>query len=136
MSDEKLYRMVLDVQNTAILQIKSCAKYSFSRDDVEKLEEDIRYRKSKFAGYIKDLQKNNDKKSKKLAVQDLHALFVEIEERLQNGESYDINHISDFENDLNKVIGQFTATKQSKIGPNKADALIDLLLTKVPEVWQ
>ena len=82
MSDEKLYRMVLDVQNTAILQIKSCAKYSFSRDDVEKLEEDIRYRKSKFAGYIKDLQKNNDKKSKKLAVQDLHALFVEIEERL------------------------------------------------------
>ena len=68
-------------------------------------------------------------------MQELHGLFAEIEDRLQKGD-YDINHLSDFENDLKKVIDKFTSKKQSIVGPNKADALLELLLTKVPEVWE
>ena len=70
-AEEKLVRMLLDIQNTAILQIKSCSKYCFSADGVQEIEKEIEDLREKFRGsgdgghlpYFERFLSNNEKKS-------------------------------------------------------------------------
>ena len=91
MAEEKLVRMMLDIQNTAILQIKSCSKFCFSADGVQEIEKEIQDLKEKFGRYFEGFMQRNEKKSRQNARDELAALYrKKIERRAEEGEHYDI----------------------------------------------
>ena len=137
--------MLLDIQNTAILQIKSCSKYCFSADGVQEIEKEIEDLREKFRGsgdgghlpYFERFLSNNEKKSKQIAKQELAALYEKIEQRMEDGENtYDVHHLNEYENDFNALVRTFTAMRGSKVGPEKADAFLDLVEERLPQLWQ
>ena len=135
-SEEKLVRMMLDVQNTAILSIRSCSKYCFSPDGVQEIEKEIQDLKTKFARYFEGFMQRNEKKSRTIAAQELATLYGKIEQKAEEGDNaYDVHHLTEFESDLNALIRSFSGLRQSKVGPHKADAFLDLLEEKIPEIW-
>ena len=110
--------MLLDVQNTAILQTKSCSKYCFSADGVQEIEKEVADLREKFARYFERFLQANEKKSRQAASQELAALYGKIEQRTEDGENaYDINHLNEFESDFSALVRGFTAMRQSKVGP-------------------
>ena len=110
--------MMLDVQNTAILQIKSCSKYCFSADGVQEIEKEIQELREKFSRYFEGFMAKNEKKSRAVATQELATLYAKIEQRMEEGENaHDINHLTEFENDFNSLVRSFSTMRQSKVGP-------------------
>lgn len=138
--------MLLDIQNTAILQIRSCGKYCFAQDGVQEIEKEIEDLREKFRGagggqskppYFERFLSMNEKRSRQVGAQELAALYAGTEQRMEDGESaYGIAHLNEYENDLSTLVRAFTAMRQSKVGPCKADAFLDLVQDKVPAVWE
>ena len=117
-AEEKLVRMMLDIQNTAILQIKSCSKYCFSADGVQEIEKEIQDLKEKFSRYVDGFITKNEKKSRQVAAQELASLYEKIEQQMEDGENaYDIHHLNEFGNDFNALVKNFSAMQQSRVGP-------------------
>lgn len=56
---------------------------------------------------------------------------------MEDGENtYDVHHLNEYENDFNTLIRTFTAMRGSKVGPEKADAFLELVEERLPQLWQ